>query len=58
MLPPKAVLGWKLAQRQPHRLLGFRRSPPQPPGDPGPPPQRQAMLATSLSAPQGRRGPG
>jgi hypothetical protein len=28
MLPPKAVLGWKLAQSWPHLLLGFRRGPP------------------------------
>jgi hypothetical protein len=58
MLPPKAVLARKLAQSQPHLLLGFRRSPPQLPCNPGPPFQRQAMLPTSLSAPQGRRGPG
>ncbi len=58
MLPPKAVLARELAQSQPHRLLGFRRSPPQPPGNPGPPFQRQVMLPISLSAPQGRRGPG
>jgi hypothetical protein len=29
MLPPKAVLGWKLAQSQPHFLFGFGTSPPQ-----------------------------
>jgi hypothetical protein len=58
MLPPKAVLARKLAQSQPHLLLGFRRSPPQPPCNPGPPFQPQAMLPTSLSAPEGRRGPG
>jgi hypothetical protein len=28
MLPPKAVFGWKLAQSQPHLLLGFRSRPP------------------------------
>ena len=28
MLPPKAVLDRKLAQSQPHLLLGFGRSPP------------------------------
>src|ERR1700730_14688003 len=58
MLPPKALLARKLAQSQPHLLLGFRRSPPQPPCNPGPPFQCQVMLPTSLSAPQGRRGPG
>jgi hypothetical protein len=58
MLPPKAVLARKLAQRQPHRLLGFRRSPPQPPRNLCPPFQRQAMPLISLSAPKGRRGPG
>ena len=31
MLPPKAVLARKLAQSQPHLLLGFGRSPPQSP---------------------------
>jgi hypothetical protein len=31
MLPPKAVLGWKLAQSQPHLLFGFGTSPPQSP---------------------------
>ena len=50
MLPPKPVLGRKLAQSQPHLLLGFRRSPPQPPRNPGPPFQCQVMLPTSLSA--------
>jgi hypothetical protein len=51
MLPPKAVVGRKLAQSQPHRLLGFRRSSPQSPSNLCRPVQRQAMLANSLSAP-------
>jgi hypothetical protein len=58
MLPPKAVLARKLAQSQPHLLLGFRRNPPQSPCNPCPLFQRQAMLPTSLAAPQGWRGPG
>ena len=56
MLPPEAVLGRKLAQNQPHRLLGFRRSPPQSPSNPGPSLHCQAMLPTSLSARRGQRG--
>ena len=51
MLPPKAGLGRKLAQSQPHLLLGFRRSPPQSPSKLCSPFQRQAMLPNSLSAP-------
>jgi hypothetical protein len=51
MLPPKAMLGRKLAQSQPHLFLGFRRSPPELPSNPGPPLQRQAMVPISLSAP-------
>ncbi len=47
MLPPKAVLARKLAQSQLHRLLGFRRSPPQLPGNPRPPFQHQAMLPSA-----------
>jgi hypothetical protein len=43
MLPPKPVLGRKLAQSQPHLLLGFRRSPPQPPCNPCSTFQRQAI---------------
>jgi hypothetical protein len=58
MLPPKAVLGRKLAQSQPHLLLGFRRSPPQSLCNLCPLFQCQAMLPNSLSAPKGRRGPG
>ena len=44
MLPPKAVLGRKLAQRQPHLFLGFGTSPPQAPSKLCSPFQRQAML--------------
>jgi len=58
MLPPKAVLGRKLAQSQPHHLLGFRRGPPQPPCNLCPPPQLQSTPPTSFSAPEGRRGLG
>jgi hypothetical protein len=49
MLPPKAVLGWKLAQSQPHLLLGFGTSPPQSPSKFCSPFQCQLMAPIALS---------
>jgi hypothetical protein len=51
MLPPKAVLGRKLAQSQPHLLFGFGTSPPQSPSKLCSPFQCQPVVPISLSAP-------